>query len=84
MDFQPEKHNPFASRPGQIERRIEHTRSQLVRDIDELKAVVRENLNWRLQIDRHPRAAAGIALAAGLLLGLLMLPFRSRPRPIYV
>jgi len=54
----------------ELEREIETARRDLVVTFEELESAVRERMEWRTWVRRRPMAAAGLAAAIGLILGL--------------
>lgn len=54
--------------PAAIRAGIERAREQIEQSVNDLRANVSETLNWRSAVRRHPGAAFGIALVAGLLI----------------
>ena len=60
----------MAQAPADIEQHILATRARLDNDVGELQQRVREQLDWRLQIERHPWGATTGALAAGFLISM--------------
>lgn len=63
--------------PRRIEREIEDLRAQLDELVDELDRRRHDAFDWRVQLRKHPRAAA---LAAGVLLGAVALAIRRSRR----
>lgn len=54
--------------PAAIRAGIERAREQIEQSVNDLRANVTENLNWRTLVRRHPGAVFAGALVAGLLL----------------
>jgi uncharacterized protein DUF3618 len=54
--------------PAAIRAGIERAREQIEQSVNDLRANVSETLNWRSAARRHPVAAFGAALIAGLLI----------------
>lgn len=57
----------MAEASDQILRHIEAQRSELSRHVGELETNVRQKLDWRVQVRRHP----GWFIALGAVIGLL-------------
>ncbi len=47
---------------------IERARQEIEQSVNDLRANVSDTLNWRSAVRRHPVAAVGGALLAGLLI----------------
>ena len=58
----------------QILRHIEAQRSQMSSHVSELEEKVKETVNWRVQLNRHP----GIFVGAGFVGAALLLKLFSR------
>lgn len=62
----------------QIESEIDRTRAELGTHLRELEARVDAAMDWREHVRARPVLAVGAAVAAGLVLGQLVRPGRSR------
>jgi hypothetical protein len=65
--------------PRRIEREIEDLRAQLDELVDELDRRRHDAFDWRVQLRKHPRAAA---LGAGVLLAAVALAVRRSRRSV--
>ncbi len=54
--------------PAAIRAGIDRAREQIEQSVNDLRANVSETLNWRSVIRRHPAAAFGGAVLAGMLI----------------
>lgn len=54
--------------PAAIRAGIERAREQIEQSVNDLRANVSDTLNWRSAVRRHPVAAVGGAVLAGLLI----------------
>lgn len=57
---------------AQIEQLIGQQRHQLDSDVQQLQSQLRSMIDWRLQVQRHPWAAAATAFAATYVMGALL------------
>jgi hypothetical protein len=65
--------------PGQIERHIERTRSELGENFDELQSKVKQATDWKVQFGRHPWTGLAIAFAGGVTLSALAARSSAHP-----
>jgi len=59
-------------KPDQIMSHIESQRDQLGRNLNELESRVKSATDWRVQFDKNPMLAMGVALGGGMLLGSIV------------
>jgi hypothetical protein len=64
-------------RSDEIKRHIDEQRSELGENLERLEERVKSTTDWRLQVERRPMVALGVAFGTGLLLST-MLPGLSR------
>jgi hypothetical protein len=67
----------MGEKPDQIERHIQHQRSELEDNISELEEKVKSAFDWRTQFEERPAIMLGAAFIGGALLSAL-LPSTSR------
>lgn len=63
---------------NQIEQEIRETRSELGRNLEALEDKAREFADWRTHYRNHPSLFLGVALGAGLAVGLAAIPAPRR------
>jgi hypothetical protein len=66
-----------------LQREIDTEKAELLENLGALETKAREAADWRAHIRKHPWEAAGVALAAGAVLGFLTggrSPRTGRPR----
>lgn len=56
----------------QIRSQIEHARDRLGKDLDALEYRVKQETDWRVQLNRHPWAFIGVAFTLALLAGMAL------------
>ena len=69
----------MGEKPDQIERHIQHTRSELEENISELEDKVKSAFDWRTQFAERPALMLGAAFIGGAVLSAL-LPSASKAR----
>jgi hypothetical protein len=64
----------MAQAPDQIMSHIEAQRAQLARNVDELQGRLKEEMDWRVQYQRHPEWFLAGAAFGGMLLSAIFIP----------
>jgi hypothetical protein len=67
----------MGEKPDQIERHIQHQRSELEDNISELEEKVKSAFDWRTQFEERPAIMLGAAFIGGALLSALLPSTRS-------
>ena len=62
----------MGEKPDQIERHIQHQRSELEDHISELEEKVKSAFDWRTQFEERPAIMLGAAFVGGALLSALL------------
>src|ERR1700674_304990 len=62
----------MGEKPDQIERHIQHQRSELEDNISELEEKVKSAFDWRTQFEERPALMLGAAFVGGALLSALL------------
>jgi hypothetical protein len=62
----------MGEKPDQIERHIQHQRSELEENISELEEKVKSAFDWRTQFEERPAIMLGAAFVGGALLSALL------------
>jgi hypothetical protein len=62
----------MGEKPDQIERHIQHQRSELEDNISELEEKVKSAFDWRTQFEERPAIMLGAAFVGGVLLSALL------------
>jgi hypothetical protein len=73
----------MGEKPDQIERHIQHQRSELEDNISELEEKVKSAFDWRMQFEERPALMLGAAFVGGALLSALLPSTSSIASKVY-